>query len=108
MLKVFFADAGDLDQLDGTLGAMAAEAEERLQRLAAMAGDSEDGAAFPERLHISALALRLQLDQELAVLTWTRWAREQVSRWRDTTDPGTWDHRAELRELVRLARQSVG
>jgi hypothetical protein len=58
------------------------------------------GTQFPERHHINALALRLQYLQEAAVLTWSRWAGEQITGWRSTTDPGDWDHRAVLVELA--------
>ena len=100
MLKVFFADAGALDQLERTLDRLAGEASERLHALAGMAAQSiEQGSAFPERVHISALALRLQCQQELAVLDWARWARRQTARWRSTADPGRWSSRTALREL---------
>jgi PadR family transcriptional regulator AphA len=108
MLKVFFADAGSLEQLAATLDAMACEATERLSRLASMAGDViEHGSAFPHRLHISALTLRLQLEQEVAVLRWTRWAHEQVHRWRSSADPGDWDSADHLASLVRDAGSAV-
>jgi DNA-binding PadR family transcriptional regulator len=101
MLKVFFADAGSLEQLAGTIAAIEEGTAERLRGLAGMAayaaaGDTE----FPQRHHINALALRLQYLQEAAVLTWSRWAREQITDWRSTTDPGDWDHRAVLAELA--------
>jgi hypothetical protein len=86
---------------------MATEARERLSRLADMAESADDRPAFPQRLHISALALRLHLEQELTALRWARWALEQVAQWRDTTDPGDWDHATEHRELVRLAREAL-
>jgi hypothetical protein len=46
---------------------------------------------FPQRAHVSAIALRLQRDQEETVLRWARWARAQVTEWSGTDDPGTWD-----------------
>ena len=107
MLKVFFSDAGNLDQLTATLEGMVSEAQERLSQLADLAGSAEHQPAFPHRLHISALALRLHLDQELTTLRWARWAQEQVALWRDTTDPGSWDHLAQHRELVRLAHEAL-
>ena len=107
MLKVFFSDAGSLDQLTATLEGMAAEARERLARLAEMAEGAQQQSAFPQRLHISALALRLHLDQEVTALRWAQWALAQVAQWRDTTDPGDWDHAGEHHELVRLAREAL-
>lgn len=97
MVKVFFADAGDLTQLDVTLQRVEAEALERIQALTEMAGQPP---VFPEREHLSALALPLQVRQEETVLEWAGWAREQVRQWRSTTDPGSWDARAVLAGLT--------
>ena len=97
MVKVFFADAGDLDQLRATLGRVEAEAAERLEELVELAKETEG--PFPARRHLGALCLRLQHDQERAVLEWARWAHEQVDTWRSTTDPGGWDPRAVLASI---------
>jgi DNA-binding PadR family transcriptional regulator len=109
MLKVFFADAGSLDQLTTTIERVGADAVDRLGQLGTMAAQVEAGnTQFPERHHISALALRLQLVQEQAVLTWARWAREQVREWRSTTDAGSWDHRRELGDIAEQANDLAG
>jgi DNA-binding PadR family transcriptional regulator len=97
MVKIFFADAGDLDQLEATLRRVREEAQERIRSLADMAAHPP---AFPERLHLSALTLRLQLDQERAVLAWATWAQEQVATWTSTADPGRWDAQAVLDRLA--------
>jgi PadR family transcriptional regulator AphA len=97
MVKIFFADAGDLGQLRTTLRRVQDEAQERVRALADMAANPP---AFPERLHLSALTLRLQLDQERAVLDWATWAQEQVDGWTSTTDPGAWDAQAVLDSLA--------
>jgi PadR family transcriptional regulator AphA len=98
MVKVFFADSGDLAQLEATLERVAAEAQERIEVLTGMAGQPP---LFPERAHLSALTMPLQVEQERTVLAWARWAREQVGQWRSTTDPGRWDERAVLDSLAR-------
>jgi DNA-binding PadR family transcriptional regulator len=104
MVKVFFADAGDLDQLRGTLQAIADEAGERIEAIATMVAG---GYPFPERLHISAMSLPLQLDQEIAVLRWARWALVEVEHWRDTRDPGEWDAAAQMRAVARRALDAL-
>jgi len=104
MLKVFFADAGSLDQLAATVDAIEAGAVERIQDLVGMVENAGDS-GFPERRHISALAIRLQYLQETAVLTWTRWARAQIAEWRSTADTGTWDATAAFAELAADARR---
>ena len=105
MVKVFFADAGDLDQLRGTLQGIVAEAEERVTAIAALAAE---GNPFPERHHISALALPLALEQETGVLRWSRWALDQVQTWTDTRDPGDWDAAGSMRDVARRALDAVG
>lgn len=100
MLKVFFADAGDLGQLRANLDLIEAEARARVEALGTMA---RERAAFPARRHISALCMPLQLEQEKAVLTWVRWARAQVAQWQATTDPGEWDSEVVLRSLAAAA-----
>ncbi len=105
MLKVFFSDAGDLDQLRLNLERIEGEAQERVEALAEMAAGEP---VFPERLHLSALGLRLYLDQELAVLRWARWARAEVDAWQSTTDAGSWPADEVLSALVRDASLSPG
>ena len=105
MVKVFFADAGDLDQLRGTLRGIVAEAEERVTAIAALAAE---GTPFPARNHISALTLPLALEQETGVLRWSRWALEQVETWTDTRDPGDWDAAASTRDVAKRALDAVG
>jgi len=102
MVKVFFADGGSRDQLLATLDRVEAEA---LDRIADLAGQAEGVQAFPERLHINALSIRLYFDQEQTVIAWARWAREQVASWPSTTDPGDWDAVAALAEMAARARK---
>jgi PadR family transcriptional regulator AphA len=84
-------------QLLATLDRIEAEA---LDRIADLTGQAEGVQAFPERLHINALSIRLYFDQERTVLAWARWAREQVEQWSSTTDPADWDAQAVLDELA--------
>ena len=104
MLKVFFADAGDLDQLRATLDRIEHDALERVEELGAMAGAEP---AFPARSHLSALGMTLQLEQERSVLTWARWARAQVDQWVSTTDAGGWDPREVLDGVARAAAEAT-
>ncbi len=104
MVKVFFADSGDLAALRATLAEIAAEAEERARSLGSFASGPT---TFAERDHISALTLSLVLEQELAVLRWARWAQEQVADWPDTRDTGDWDAQAALRAVARRALDEV-
>lgn len=89
MVRVFFADSGDLDSLRATLAGMEDGARARLAELTAMAEASREGEyPFPERRHISVITMRLQQDQERTMIDWATWARAEVDRWRATDDPG--------------------
>lgn len=105
MLKVFFADAGSRDQLGATLRAIETEAADKLAELRAVNAQNLAGASrFPERLHLSVIALHLHIEQELTVLHWARWAQEQILEWRETNDPGDWDVRAVELEMEKRSR----
>ena len=106
MVKVFFADGGDLDQLRATLRAIAdggrgASVRDR--------GPGRGAAPRSPSGRTSARStLPLQLEQETAVLRWARWALEQVESWKDTGDPGDWDGAASMRSVARRALDAVG
>jgi PadR family transcriptional regulator, regulatory protein AphA len=111
MIKVFFADAGSIDQLRTTLRRVAEEATQRIEALGELTAGIAVEPTFPERLHLNALTVRLQLDQELSILDWARWADAQVASWAATDDPGDWDTRAQLAATVadcRTASRAVG
>ena len=97
MVRVFFADAGTLEQLRTTLagveaGALARDAELRSMIEASTAGTAE----FPDRLPVNALALRFHLDHQRLLAAWARWATAQTEGWRSTTDATGWDWVAAL------------
>jgi PadR family transcriptional regulator, regulatory protein AphA len=101
MLKVFFATAGDREDLLRTLQVVADQAAERRAVLTEMAQESLAGVSpFPDRRHIGALTLRLQVDQEQLLEQWAVWAQAQVAGWRTTRDPGGWSAEAVLAALV--------
>ena len=97
MVKVFFADAGSKQQLLATLDRIEQEAE---QRIATLAEFAVSDMPFPRRVHLRALTLTLQYEQERAVRRWTGWARRQVGQWTAADDPGSWDAHAVLQELA--------
>lgn len=97
MVKVFFADAGTKQQLLDTLDRIEQEATTRLLTLTDFAAGENP---FPRRLHLRALGLTLQHEQEHAVRRWARWAQEQVAQWPAADDPGAWDARAVLDHLA--------
>ena len=107
MLKVFFSDAGTMKQLHTTLRRIGVEASERIDRLGELSAAVAAEPTFPERLHLNALCVRLQLEQELGVLRWAAWAEEQVAQWPATDDPGQWDTQAALASVVADSRAAT-
>lgn len=84
LVRVFFADGGDVASLSATLTQMADGARARLAELEEMeAGEYP----FPERRHLSELAMRLQQRQEQTTIDWAAWASTEVARWEATDRP---------------------
>ena len=106
MAKVFFADAGTIEQLQGVFDAIETTAVARLRWLTTeaertIAGDTR----FPGRRHVNTLAVRLQLEQEASVVRWARWARLAVAEWRSTSDSGSWELGDALSDVLRDVHQ---
>lgn len=107
MIKVFFADAGTLEQLEDTLTAMETEARDHIATLAGMARQSLAEFPFPDRLHLSVSALRLHLDQEIAIVRWVERTRRHLADWNSTTDPGAWSAEDALRDLIARGEETL-
>lgn len=92
LVRVFFADAGTLDQLRSTLDQLAHQAQTNLVTLRRLiaAADQPDY-AFGARRHVNALGLRFQLDYHQMLVDWAKWATEQTDAWTSSTEPGDWD-----------------
>jgi PadR family transcriptional regulator, regulatory protein AphA len=101
LVKVFFADGGDLDSLRDTLEGMRDSARRRLGELAGMASGEP---MFPARRHLGALTIRLAQDHEEANLRWAEWALTQIRSWKATNDPGDWDPEAVYTRLAESGR----
>ena len=94
LVKVFFADAGTLEQLRATLTAIAETSDARVAELDAKFTEHAAGTApFPERRALNTVALRCQYGHERQLGDWARWALEQTATWNSPTDPGDWDYR---------------
>jgi PadR family transcriptional regulator AphA len=97
LVKVYFADGGDLASLRGTLTEAGDRARARLAELGSTEGDSD---AAPERLHLSALTLRLRAEHEAATARWADWALTESASWPSSGDPGEWDAEAVVARLA--------
>jgi len=102
MVKVFFADAGTLEQLRTTLHSIEDTANDRIAELRSMIDESTSQPyEFEGRWPINAISLRFALDDEANKARWARWALEQTSTWRSPTDAAGWDWQAALMSKVR-------
>jgi len=87
ILRVLFADQGDLGQLRSSLETIRQQAVDARDRLAQMSADvlDHDGGAFPDRLHVNALGIRFLIDHHDHLRDWADWALAETSKWKDTT-----------------------
>jgi PadR family transcriptional regulator, regulatory protein AphA len=86
MIKLVFADAGDVTQLRMTLGEIRADAEARLDELLARTAEyATTGGPFPDRLPIIAVTGKLLMGQYEALVRWARWAEESIDQWTGVT-----------------------
>ena len=86
MMKVAFADAGDVAQLRATVGEIRADAEARLAEILDRSTQyATTGGPFPDRLPIVAITGKLLMGQYQAVLRWARWAEDAIGEWTGVT-----------------------
>jgi DNA-binding PadR family transcriptional regulator len=105
MLRLLFADqASKEDLLEAIRSARAWALERAPEGLAQIRGYLADGGPFPERLHISAMFARFNVDLFEAMIDWCDFAEDQIRTWPDTANLGMNDQtRTLLEELeVRL------
>ena len=107
LVKVFFADAGTIDQLRTTLDRIVAESTQRVSGLADNLDVGLAAPAFPARMPLNVLVVRLQVEQELTVLRWATWARAEVDSWASVENPGKWDASALLEALIDDCRAAI-
>jgi DNA-binding PadR family transcriptional regulator len=97
LVKVFFADGGDLTTLRTNLTEMGDAARARLAELGELAAGE---APFPGRRHLNAVTIRLSQELEEATLRWSQWALESTAAWKASDDPGRWDPQSVYTPLV--------
>ena len=88
LIRVFFADQGDADQLRVTIGRMAKmSAQQRTDLLQIAATRAVDDPMNKGRQPVNALTLQLVLALYQTVEEWTTWAADITADWTSTTDP---------------------
>jgi PadR family transcriptional regulator, regulatory protein AphA len=86
MIKVAFADAGNVDQLRATVREIRADAEARLAEILDRSTEyATTGGPFPDRLPIAAITGKLLMGQHEAVIRWARWAEDALGDWTGVT-----------------------
>ncbi|WAJ43240.1 PadR family transcriptional regulator [Mycobacterium sp. Aquia_216] len=86
MIKVAFADAGDLSQLRATVREIRADAEARLAQIMDRSTEFETtGGPFPDRLPVASLAGKLLMGQYEALIRWACWAEDAIGDWTGVT-----------------------
>jgi DNA-binding PadR family transcriptional regulator len=86
LLKVAFADHGDLDALRHNVAAIVTMADERAGYVADRIAEYRlSGGPFPGRLPIAMLVARFHQEQSAAAQRWARWAQTQVDSWDGVT-----------------------
>ena len=86
MIKVAFAEAGDLRQLREAVREIRADAEARVAEILTRSEQyATTGGPFPDRLPIVAITGKLLMGQNEAVVRWARWAEEVIREWTGVT-----------------------
>lgn len=88
LVRVFFADQGDIAQLHAALRRIADEAMSDRARLAKIAAEM-DSRDIQGRAGVNALSIKLVSDVQVAVENWAKWAIEETADWPAPTE--SWD-----------------
>lgn len=86
MLKIAFADLGDLESLRRNVSAIADMAVDRADYIAARLREyDETGGPFPDRLPVILLVAKFHEEQADALQRWARWAGREIADWEGVT-----------------------
>lgn len=86
MIKVAFADGGDITQLRNSVREIRADAQARLDEILSRSEEyATTGGPFPDRLPIVAITGKLLMGQYESVLRWAQWAEEAIDAWGGVT-----------------------
>src|SRR6185437_1676298 len=86
MIKVAFADVGDVNQLRAAVREIRVDAEARLAEILDRSTEyATTGGPFPDRLPVVAITGKLLMGQYEAVVRWAQWAEEAIGEWTGVT-----------------------
>ena len=108
LLRSFFAELGDKDDLLASLAAARAQARAAQEDLAALAEARLAGdAPFPERTPVIVLSMRFVTDFHRLLEEWADWAIETVNEW-ETSDGAGWDDMRSVMSDIALGPSEDG
>lgn len=108
LIRVFFADLGDVDQLRATIARMASmSARQRAELLHVVATRPIDDPMLSAREPVNALALQLVLALYQTVGDWADWASEVTDDWTSTTNP-SWSGAAVFDQTAAMTPSDSG
>lgn len=101
LVRTMFAEHATNEQALATISGLRRHAQDLQARLVDQAQSylDADGGAFPERLHVIALAGRFVHEHTAAIERWARWAEAELASWPDTASPEPGERI--LREIIR-------
>jgi PadR family transcriptional regulator AphA len=91
MLRVLFAEQGDVEDLRRTLQTTIAQARASRELFESHERyiEASDGGTFPERRHLFVLSTRFMLGHFSHLESWATWALAEIESWPDTKAPGS-------------------
>ncbi len=86
LVKVWFGELGDREQLLGAIAAIQRDAQAALDHVSGLAHEYLGAdPPFPERLHVNTLVLKFVWDYAVTVQRWAEWAQGEVAGWPGVT-----------------------
>ena len=87
-LRILYGNSGTKADLIAALERLEADGASQVSHFATVGGDYARGEGpFPERIHVNALVASLGMAQARAMVDWARWAKAEVSKWKETSTP---------------------
>ena len=87
-LRILYGNSGTKADLIAALERLEADGASQVSHFATVGGDYARGEGpFPERIHVNALVASLGMAQARAMVDWARWAKAEVSKWKEASTP---------------------
>lgn len=105
LVRLLFAENGDIDDLLAALTKMAGDAADLREQVATInTGYLDGGHPFPDRAHLSVLFATFQLEYFDLIITWVDFATSEIERWSTTGSLGITAGTEAILELIKDGR----